>query len=56
MDKKELDYWMQRMLWKTGWKKSHPLVRALSRGIGVHHSLLVKAYRDLVEVRAGTFR
>jgi hypothetical protein len=49
MDKKELDYWVNRTLYKTQWKRSHPLIRALFRGIGVHHSGLVKHYRDLVE-------
>ena len=45
----ELEYWVKRTLYKTQWKKSHPLIRALYRGIGVHHSGLVKQYRDLVE-------
>ena len=49
MDSKELNYWIQRTLYKTQWKRSHPLIRALFRGIGVHHSGLVKQYRDLVE-------
>jgi hypothetical protein len=49
MDSGELDYWILRMLYKTGWKRNHPLVRALYRGIGIHHAGLVKAYRDLVE-------
>jgi superfamily II RNA helicase len=34
---------------QTGWKRSHPLIRALYRGVGVHHGGLVKQYRDLVE-------
>jgi len=49
MDRKELDYWVNRTLYKTQWKRSHPLIRALYRGLGVHHSGLVKQYRDLVE-------
>jgi len=49
MEKKELDYWINRALYKTGWKKSHPLIRALARGIGVHSEMMIKQYRDLVE-------
>ena len=49
MDAAEMEWWISRMLWKTGWKRSHPLVRCLFRGIGVHHGALVKPYRDAVE-------
>ena len=49
MDPAEMEWWIARMLWKTGWKRSHPLVKALYRGIGVHHGALVKPYRDAVE-------
>ena len=49
MDPTEMEWWISRMLWKTGWKRSHPLVRSLYRGIGVHHGALVKPYRDAVE-------
>ena len=27
MDMTEMEWWVSRMLWKTGWKRSHPLVR-----------------------------
>ena len=49
MDPAEMEWWIARMLWKTGWKRSHPLVRSLYRGVGVHHGALVKPYRDAVE-------
>ena len=49
MDMTEMEWWISRMLWKTGWKRSHPLVKSLYRGVGVHHGALVKPYRDAVE-------
>eukprot|EP00456_Euglypha_rotunda_P092787 TRINITY_DN9780_c0_g1_i15.p1 TRINITY_DN9780_c0_g1~~TRINITY_DN9780_c0_g1_i15.p1 ORF type:complete len:594 (-),score=95.60 TRINITY_DN9780_c0_g1_i15:25-1806(-) len=49
MDSEELEWWKKRMLYKTKYDKSHALVRALDRGIGVHHSGLHKSYKDLVE-------
>lgn len=46
----EEDYWMKRLLLKTGWPLDHPLLKALERGIAVHHGGLLKPYRDLVEI------
>jgi hypothetical protein len=37
-----MDWWLQRVLYKSGWKRSHPLIRALYRGVGVHHMALNK--------------
>lgn len=33
-----------------GWPADHPLVKALHRGIGVHHSGLPTRYRQNVEI------
>jgi len=49
MDRDEYQWWVKRCLRSTKWEKSHPLIRALNRGIGVHHEGLKKGYRDLVE-------
>eukprot|EP00478_Filoreta_tenera_P000035 GABV01000035.1.p1 GENE.GABV01000035.1~~GABV01000035.1.p1 ORF type:complete len:852 (-),score=295.83 GABV01000035.1:6-2429(-) len=49
MDKDELDFWLRRTLHRNKWSKHHPLIRALYRGIGVHHGRLSRSYRSLVE-------
>lgn len=45
----DLQYWLNRMLRKTKWGRDHPLVRALFRGIGVHHAGMPRKYLELVE-------
>eukprot|EP01080_Neovahlkampfia_damariscottae_P008183 gene8183-11_t len=50
ISEKEKDYWVDRIIGKTGWDLNHPLMRALRRGFGVHHAGLPKPYRDYVEV------
>ena len=47
--KDEYEYWLERMKKRTGWDNDHPLVRALFRGLGVHHAGLPRAYLDIVE-------
>jgi replicative superfamily II helicase len=49
MNYTDLKYWMDRMIYKTEWDRQHPLVRALFRGIGVHHAGMPSTYKDLVE-------
>jgi hypothetical protein len=49
MPSEDLDYWMHRVLMKTGWKRDHPFIRALFRGIGIHHPALKMNFRQLVE-------
>eukprot|EP00696_Hemimastix_kukwesjijk_P003930 gnl/Hemi2/14832_TR5030_c0_g1_i1.p1 gnl/Hemi2/14832_TR5030_c0_g1~~gnl/Hemi2/14832_TR5030_c0_g1_i1.p1 ORF type:complete len:1741 (+),score=571.48 gnl/Hemi2/14832_TR5030_c0_g1_i1:323-5224(+) len=43
-------YWVDRILWKTKWPADHYLMRALERGIGVHHPGHSADYIRLVEV------
>jgi hypothetical protein len=45
----DFSYWLNRCLVRTGWKKTHPFIQCLYRGIGVHHSALPRAYRSIVE-------
>jgi superfamily II DNA helicase RecQ len=49
MNYTDLKYWMDRMIYRTEWDRQHPLVRALFRGIGVHHAGMPSTYKDLVE-------
>mmetsp|Transcript_10845 Transcript_10845/g.19822 ORF Transcript_10845/g.19822 Transcript_10845/m.19822 type:complete len:1849 (-) Transcript_10845:249-5795(-) len=49
MEMGEMEWWLDRLLYKTKWSRTHPLIRALQRGIGVHHDELHRAYKDLVE-------
>uniref|UniRef100_A0A6A7G030 ATP-dependent RNA helicase DDX60 isoform X1 n=2 Tax=Hirondellea gigas TaxID=1518452 RepID=A0A6A7G030_9CRUS len=49
MNQDDVDYWVKRTLYKQSWKKNHPLIRCLARGIGVHHDGLSRQYRSLVE-------
>jgi len=49
METGELEWWLDRLLYKTKWPRTHLLIRALQRGIGVHHDELERAYKDLVE-------
>eukprot|EP01080_Neovahlkampfia_damariscottae_P000273 gene273-6688_t len=49
MASEDKEFWLKRLLWKTKWKEDHPLLRALQKGIGVHHSGLPKEYKDYVE-------
>jgi len=49
MEMGEMEWWLNRLLYKTKWSRTHPLIRALQRGIGVHHDELHRAYKDLVE-------
>mmetsp|Transcript_4786 Transcript_4786/g.11350 ORF Transcript_4786/g.11350 Transcript_4786/m.11350 type:complete len:1865 (-) Transcript_4786:396-5990(-) len=49
MESGEMEWWLDRLLWKTKWPRTHLLIRALQRGIGVHHDELERAYKDLVE-------
>jgi hypothetical protein len=50
--------WIDRLLHKTKWTKSTPIVEALYFGIGIHHGGMPKAYRDCVEAmfREGKLR
>jgi hypothetical protein len=50
MPSADFEFWLDRVLRKTGWTRAHPYIRALARGIGLHHDGLSKAYRELVEV------
>lgn len=45
----DIEWWLRRLLKKTGWKTSHPLIRGLMRGMAAYHAHLPKPYRDLVE-------
>jgi hypothetical protein len=46
----DMQYWLNRLQRRLPqWGKNHYLIRALRRGIGVHHEAAPKAYRDLVE-------
>lgn len=45
----DLSYWLTRVLRSTGWNRDHPLIKALFRGIGVHHGGLPRKYNELVE-------
>eukprot|EP00467_Chlorarachnion_reptans_P011033 CAMPEP_0114531348 /NCGR_PEP_ID=MMETSP0109-20121206/26009_1 /TAXON_ID=29199 /ORGANISM="Chlorarachnion reptans, Strain CCCM449" /LENGTH=2464 /DNA_ID=CAMNT_0001714189 /DNA_START=104 /DNA_END=7498 /DNA_ORIENTATION=- len=47
--REDLDFWLDRLRKETGWPVHHPLLRALWRGIGVHHEGLPRTYKDLVE-------
>ena len=49
MDSDDLHYWTRRLLKKTKWPPSHPLLKGLERGIGLHHEGLPRHYRHLVE-------
>ena len=49
LDREDLDFWIKRLKAKTGWRFDHPLLRALWRGVGVHHEGLPRSYKDLVE-------
>eukprot|EP00457_Paulinella_chromatophora_P000137 gb/GEZN01000137.1/.p1 GENE.gb/GEZN01000137.1/~~gb/GEZN01000137.1/.p1 ORF type:complete len:2022 (-),score=389.33 gb/GEZN01000137.1/:533-5884(-) len=49
MDAQEYAWWHRRMVRKTKWDQSHPLLRALGRGLGCHHGGMDKSYRDMVE-------
>jgi replicative superfamily II helicase len=49
LDAEERRFWVNRLIKKQKWDAEHPLIRALYRGIGVHHGSLPKAYKDLVE-------
>lgn len=49
MSQGDISYWLDRMLKKTKWKKSHPLVKCIRRGIAIHSPALPKQYNDLVE-------
>lgn len=49
MDSDELDFWLYRIRSRTGWNSKHPLIRALKRGIGIHHGGLNLSYRNAVE-------
>jgi hypothetical protein len=49
MNSVDLEYWLGRVLYKTGWRRDHPFIRALFRGIGIHHPALKMHYRQLVE-------
>lgn len=51
MDPKDLEYWRRRVVKKErAYTGEHWLIRALYRGIAIHHEGMWKAYRDLVEV------
>eukprot|EP00477_Mikrocytos_mackini_P000611 GAHX01000652.1.p1 GENE.GAHX01000652.1~~GAHX01000652.1.p1 ORF type:complete len:1594 (+),score=373.75 GAHX01000652.1:54-4835(+) len=45
----ELDFWMRKAKRKTKWGNNHPMIKAVFRGIGVHHEGLAKGYRHLIE-------
>eukprot|EP01083_Nonionella_stella_P169007 572089_1 len=49
MDSDDLKFWTRRLLKKTKWPATHPLMRGLERGIGLHHEGLPLQYRQLVE-------
>lgn len=50
LNEADMKWWMDRVNKKIPqWGRSHFLIRALKRGVGVHHEGLPKAYRDLVE-------
>eukprot|EP00808_Paulinella_micropora_P023665 g16051.t1 len=49
MDAQEYSWWYRRMVRKTKWDQTHPLLRALGRGLGCHHGGMDKSYRDMVE-------
>jgi len=49
MESGEMEWWLDRLLRKTKWPRTHLLIRALQRGIGVHHDELERSYKDLVE-------
>lgn len=44
------NFWFQRLYYKVGWDNTHPLIKCLERGIGVHTSDMPIHYRNLVEV------
>jgi len=47
--REDLEYWLTRLRKNTGWPVDHPLIKALWRGVGVHHEGLPRSYKDLVE-------
>jgi hypothetical protein len=49
MSRSDFEYWFDRLMYKSGWDRKHPLLRALQRGIGVHRAGLPRAYTDVVE-------
>eukprot|EP00471_Norrisiella_sphaerica_P010558 CAMPEP_0184496812 /NCGR_PEP_ID=MMETSP0113_2-20130426/34938_1 /TAXON_ID=91329 /ORGANISM="Norrisiella sphaerica, Strain BC52" /LENGTH=2353 /DNA_ID=CAMNT_0026883619 /DNA_START=27 /DNA_END=7088 /DNA_ORIENTATION=+ len=49
ISREDLDFWLDRLRKTTQWPVGHPLLRALWRGIGVHHAGLPRSYKDLVE-------
>eukprot|EP01084_Bolivina_argentea_P137713 242532_1 len=49
MDADEKSFWTKRLIRKTKWSPSHPLMKGLERGIGLHHEGLPLQYRHLVE-------
>merc|ERR1712129_93958 len=49
MDSDDMHFWTKRLLKKTKWPSTHPLMKGLERGIGLHHEGLPLQYRHLVE-------
>ena len=49
MASEDLSFWLERAKRKYGWGRSHPMIRAAFRGLGVHHEGLFRGYRHLVE-------
>ena len=46
----QIEYWLKRLIKRTGWKHSSFPLRALARGIGIYHAGMPKPYRDIVDV------